>query len=415
MSQMVPCPAGQNCLTNNKLHRSDSKQYKECLKYSKRLKALNAQGGNTITLRNDFDNNRFSEMDEEIMQSDLQDISSSYAERISKKFPFRKNNIEYDDRLIAEQEGMNWGEEDAEDVQVVGLMYKLMEETDGNLSKQQKTVINNLYNSLSEYTPTPKSSRKYSYSSSDPEHLRDGNRRTTIHSLANYMMAEANSEPLSDDQLQQKRGESLKRTSRLSNAQSSAEHMFDVEGEFYFKALKDEKYKPSKYLNAAVNSFLNGENKYGQYSYDEANHYEEDFYDPYKTVVTTLLKDNGLYNAIVFPEKNLAPKLDQKGIKNVSVDTFFNGREYGNVYTVEEPNGDTMSFSVYTHRNSDNIIINGTRNWDKNDLPYFSDYKHDYFASFSDDEHEKAAETLSELLKKAQNGEVKDIEGFIQK
>ena len=63
----------------------------------------------------------------------------------------------------------------------------------------------------------------------------------------------------------------------------------------------------------------------------------------------------------------------------VNVSSFNNGREYGLVYTVDTPSGDKRSFSVYEHRNSDSIIINGKTNWNKNeDLPYAADSKNIY-------------------------------------
>ena len=106
----------------------------------------------------------------------------------------------------------------------------------------------------------------------------------------------------------------------------------------------------------------------------------------------------------VFPQKELNNKLEQYGIDNVFVSNFHNGREWGNVYTVMTPNGDAMSFSVYEHRNSDSIIINGKNNWDGEELPYTSDNKYVHFGEYSYQDYDQAADSLAMHLKDAQNG-----------
>lgn len=129
--------------------------------------------------------------------------------------------------------------------------------------------------------------------------------------------------------------------------------------------------------------------------------------------------DNQLYLGTVFPEKYLAPTMKKAGIKNVKVDTFYNNREYGNVYTVNDPYGNTKSFSIYEHRNSDSIIINGRTNWDKNDpkdnLPYSADNKNAFFAEFGGDDYSQVAESLTFFLSEAQKGDLDNDKELVDK
>jgi len=122
---------------------------------------------------------------------------------------------------------------------------------------------------------------------------------------------------------------------------------------------------------------------------------------------------NPLYLALGFPEKELKASFDKYNVENVNVSYFKNGRENGLVYTVREPNGNTRSFSVYEHRNSDSIIINGKTNWDGESLPYAEDSKNAFFAEFRFDDHEQVADALIFYLKNAQSGELQDDEYLV--
>lgn len=120
--------------------------------------------------------------------------------------------------------------------------------------------------------------------------------------------------------------------------------------------------------------------------------------------------NNQLYMATVFPDKELKEEMDRAGISNVSVSSFYNSREYGNAYTVMTPDGDTRTFSVYEHRNTDSIVINGKTNWKGSDveLPYTADSKHEFFAEIPYGERKQAARTLTYFMKNAQNGTLED-------
>lgn len=123
------------------------------------------------------------------------------------------------------------------------------------------------------------------------------------------------------------------------------------------------------------------------------------------------LETNKIYLFQVFPNRELKEVMSRLRMKNVSVSPFFNSREFGLVYSVLTPEGNTRSFSVYEHRNSDSIIINGKTNWDITDQPYGpypGENQHQFFAEFSYDSRRQVAETLGYFLKSAQKGELED-------
>jgi len=115
-----------------------------------------------------------------------------------------------------------------------------------------------------------------------------------------------------------------------------------------------------------------------------------------------------LYLGAVFPVNELKKEMDRVGLDGVSVTTFQNGREWGNVYTVVDPSGETRSFSVYEHRNTDSIIINGQKNWNGDDLPYSGTSKNSFFAEFAPEDHQRAAQALTFYLASAQQGTLED-------
>lgn len=126
---------------------------------------------------------------------------------------------------------------------------------------------------------------------------------------------------------------------------------------------------------------------------------------------------------LAFPDRNLAPVLERLGVEQVSVSPLKNGREVGLVYTVLTPNGGSRSFSVYEHRNTDSIIINGEENWDPIAKPYGpypevrteGGSKWDFFAEFSPGSYKQAAESLGYLLKAAQNGKLESDAELVAK
>lgn len=197
-------------------------------------------------------------------------------------------------------------------------------------------------------------------------------------------------------------------------------HLLYSEGELG-AALKDDevygRYVNSPYLNAAIRDVVrNGEEDF-PLDLNEYENREKSYYlDEFDRIKGEIIYTQGFNLAYMFPNKELKNAMDTYEIDNVYTDSFVNGREYGNVYSVAMPNGDTMSFSVYEHRNSDSIIINGKRNWGKNsgELPYAADSKYQYFAEVECENYREAADMLCFFLKDAHNGTLKDTEELIR-
>jgi len=125
--------------------------------------------------------------------------------------------------------------------------------------------------------------------------------------------------------------------------------------------------------------------------------------------------NNQFYMAAVFPVNELKKEMERIGLTDVEVDSFYNTREWGNVYTVKTPNGSTRSFSVYEHRNTDSIIINGMENWDKEELPYSGNSKNSFFAEFAPEDHDRAAQALVFYMSQAQQGVLESDENLASK
>ena len=122
-----------------------------------------------------------------------------------------------------------------------------------------------------------------------------------------------------------------------------------------------------------------------------------------------------LYLATAFPERELNDALKENNVNSVSVSSFYNSREWGNAYTVVDPDGNTRTFSVYEHRNTDSIIINGKKNWKPNeDIPYAGETKNSFFAEFHPDDKKAAADTLAFFMKQAEKGDLPDDDDLIR-
>jgi len=160
-----------------------------------------------------------------------------------------------------------------------------------------------------------------------------------------------------------------------------------------------------EYFDESVDRIIAGENL------DELS--DEHGYGPsvvpaHDRLVKAIKDKQGLYLSLVLPERELKREMERTGLTGVSTSPFYNSREWGNVYTVMTPDGGTRSFSVYEHRNSDSIIINGTTNWDGESLPYSGETKNHFFAEIPVEDYERAASTLTYFMKSAQNGSLED-------
>jgi hypothetical protein len=124
---------------------------------------------------------------------------------------------------------------------------------------------------------------------------------------------------------------------------------------------------------------------------------------------------NQIYLATAFPERELKDSLKKAGVENVSVSDFENGREFGLAYTVMTPDGDSRTFSVYEHRVTDSIIINGKTNWKHDEQPRSGDSSNHFFAEFAAGDRKQAADALAFFMKEAQKGELDNDENLVKK
>ena len=109
--------------------------------------------------------------------------------------------------------------------------------------------------------------------------------------------------------------------------------------------------------------------------------------------------NNGLKTSLIILEL-LRNDPDFEGI-NIAVNCFQNCREMGLTFDNVDSK-DNMTYCVYEHRNSDQIIINGKKNWIgiTGDLPFTGETKYDYIMNFRYDEYYKCYLKLKELLLK---------------
>lgn len=122
-----------------------------------------------------------------------------------------------------------------------------------------------------------------------------------------------------------------------------------------------------------------------------------------------------VYNAIKRSKQFSKIKIDEKYGNEIYVDTFYNGRETGFTFTIYpcmrgSRNITKMVWCVYEHRNSDQIILNGReyRADDHSDmpydLPYKTDSKWDYIASFDYNQGNKCSARL-----------IKEVKAYVKK
>lgn len=194
--------------------------------------------------------------------------------------------------------------------------------------------------------------------------------------------------------------------------------MFETNYEF--------KKDPEEFLDYSIDRARAGVNRekelaalVGSYGFDDGVGRHLDEYPDHEKL-TSLLSLNGanfnqqLYLSTVFPHNELKDEMDRLDITGVSATPVLNGRENGIAYTALTPEGNTRTFFVYEHRNTDSIIVNGKENWDGDGLPYAGDDSHTYFAEFSPNEFGVVADTLSFYLKSAQEGTLPSDQSLTQ-
>lgn len=384
-----------------------------------------SRGGNhgSWFLKNDtgaFNNTRatrgsattdFTAQPENITDDEARNLLVDHAEDLSDIFiatvsnnPERFNPFQYAQKSIDRMGDSGWSDNNHRDLQVVDSMVEIMNRAD--ISNDEKVnIIGNLRHELSDEAVIPRRSTWSNETTYTPgeclknisdfiyEYVKQSPHRRTPRELEQYH----NQPPVLDNP-----GLILKEDYL---GQTTAEH--DPVNASVINA---------PYYNAAVRATIAGEgtvatpSKYGYF--DEKDGY---FLDDYEATKMSLMDSEQEKLLSVFPNRELKQAMSTYGVNNVEVRSFANGREYGNVYTVMQPDGNTMSFSVYEHRNSDDIIINGTDNWDPDtgELPYAGG-KYDYFAEIPHREYNQAADYLCFFMKEAQKGELADVNTLVK-
>lgn len=364
-------------------------------------RASSSQHSDETDVKSDFLTEKRSH--EEVYE-DLLDTFDDYNDHYDKKYAhlygsnFGKRFFEWKTDDLAEQQekGMIFDEDWDHDAEIVTeMMHSLIKD---ELTEDDRQRVRDLHEQLIPF----KEIRKPGVWSSNDKFTK-GNERTVLHSTARQLLEEANTYQVSNAVLAEKLEEDVNRSDRMINAGGSFEELYDTENEMFRNSGHEYYYgigtKP--YLNAAINELMDKNKKSVDEEYSDKT---SDFVDPYNKALHTISESPNLYLASVFPEKYLAAKLEQYDIDGVFVSPFVNGREYGNVYTVLDPEGNPMSFSVYEHRNSDSIIINGKKYWDGEELPYAADSKNAFFAEFAPYDFDQAADALAMYIKDTQEG-----------
>ena len=347
----------------------------------------------TNNINNDFINNDdiTSLSDEEVsdyFQDNIEDLGETYYTDSRTQRNFNPYDNIYNKFKNQEKYDLTWNKEERKDLETVITMIDVKNSDKDKKTKQKE--ISKLQEQLTDYNPPQRHQFPIVY--------RDGERREVLHALAHYINSDVNSSQRDSKELKELREHNFQGSQRLINAKQTAKDNIEYDNTHYDPQSMWGK-NAHNYYDALLEDYIN--NNRGELELDDDKEY---FYDDYDTIYAHTLDDQQLYLTAVFPQKELNNKLEQYGIDNVFVSNFHNGREWGNVYTVMTPNGDAMSFSVYEHRNSDSIIINGKNNWDGEELPYTSDNKYEYFGEYSYQDYDQAADSLAMHLKDAQNG-----------
>lgn len=190
----------------------------------------------------------------------------------------------------------------------------------------------------------------------------------------------------------------------LRNAQLENLRKYNDPGYDHYEGRKVLGESAESYFDKTLNRVIAGE----EYEPFDGTNDSQRYTPKHDQFIHALNEDDQLYMATVFPDKELKEEMDRADVSNVTVSSFYNTREWGNAYTVMTPDGDTRTFSVYEHRNTDSVIINGKTNWQGSDveLPYSGDNKNSFFAEipYSEDKSKQTARTLTYFMKNAQNG-----------
>lgn len=348
-------------------------------------------------IHNDFQQNDF---DREEAVEDLYPLVDDLEEYTSRKIfegGIKKHYPAFYDYIITQMEDTDWTDDNKNDYAIVREMSSIIQDDTLNDEEKQR-LVKQEYDKFSPYEKP----YRYSFSTSDrypvSEQLQEiGKTIKAFADTSQYRRSEEDLQHLANLPLYNTNDGLILKEGKLGK---------QIENDIYYGSMMS-----SPYYNAGVQEFVEN---IEPLDIDETTP-EIFFIDAVHKIRIEIAQSQALQLVSVFPTKELKDAMDRHDVKNVEVESFVNGRELGNVYTVMQPNGNTMSFSVYEHRNSDSIIINGKENWDKDDeLPYAADHKNAYFAEINSENYEQAAEMLTYFMKEAQQGELPSTEELVR-
>lgn len=300
-------------------------------------------------------------------------------------------------RRITQMDNRAWTDDNYNDLQVLQNMMKHINNphlTD----KKRKQLVDKEFSNLSDYKKPRRNSFGGDTMYEKGEVIQEISKSVKAYAdMAQYRRAPQELEKLKNQQIHNMNSGLILTEGELGAAAKNSYMYYDI--------------AHSPYFASGVNAYMNN----GDLPI-EPESTESNFVDQAYAAQLSIQGNQQLQLMTVFPNRELKDAMEKYNVNNVEVRSFENTREVGNVYTVMQPNGNTMSFSVYEHRNADSIIINGKENWNpdvEDDLPYAGG-KYDYFAEVSHGEYEKAAEFLTFFLKEAQNGTLDDIDTLVQ-
>lgn len=282
-----------------------------------------------------------------------------------------------------------WTKDEEENLQKVNALSEVLSEKNPDFSKAK-----NIIGSMADIDRTKKYQSNTFGAGIPNEHSR---RDQNLRNLAQDMYKKAYAERIPTPKTQEREP-----NTRLTGLREAQELQMGHHNYMYDSNNMGHDHK--KLLDSSLNRIASGEEYQPWTGADDES---SSLVPKHDRFLNEMHNNQPLYLSTAFPDIELKKSMDQQNVDNVSVTPFQNGREDGNAYTVMTPDGGTRTFSVYEHRNSDSIIINGKTNWrssDPHELPYSGESKNTFFAEFHPDDKQKAADALTFYMKEAQNG-----------
>ena len=371
--------------------------------------AASAQAENLSDSKGDFNND-----DQHALRRDIENNLSDTLFDINDQYVEKYSHLSYGDKFRSpyeypweeiqdiKKDGREFDQQWYDDAETVSAMLDIVNQ-DKDLDDQDRKELEKLQRHLH-----PFQWKRGGIGFSTNDYRLKGNERGPLHQMANLTLKQADATFLSEEELAEKRAETVERTPRLIGTDKAFKELFEGENNLPDDSLLENLYgtETDQYLDAATNFFMELDDEAFESVVDEYYDKADSFLDPYDKAVSVLCNQN-FYLSSVFPEKHLASELENMGVENVRVDDFHNGREFGNVYTVDCPNGETASYCVFEYRSGDSIMLNGKKNWDGEELPYSETLG---FPSYSYGEFSSTAHDLAKYLKDAQDGKLDDVE-----